>query len=200
MRNPLFTAHSVRSDKRLRFRFIVPLALLVAVLLAACGGSGGTSESFTQDNQNGDLAPNFPVIMFQGQNEVGGQEINFSELIGEKPVVLNFWAGLCPPCRAEMPELQVFHDEFEGRALLIGIDLGQFTGLGNPEDAQELLKDLGVTYPAGYTVDDRIIRNYEILGMPTTVFIDAKGKIFSKWTGAISGKELEKKTLAMLAP
>lgn len=200
MPNPLFTAHSVHSNNRPKFRFIAPLAVLVAVLLAACGSSGSTSESFTQDDQNGDLAPNFPVIMFQGQDEVGGQEINFSELVGEKPVVLNFWAGLCPPCRAEMPEFQEFHDKFEGRALLIGIDLGQFTGLGNPEDAQELLKDLGVTYPAGYTKDDRVIRNYEVLGMPTTVFIDSQGKIFSKWTGAIGGKDLEEKTLAMLAP
>ena len=46
--------------------------------------------------------------MFQGQDVVGGEKVTLSGLIGGRPIVLNFWAGLCPPCRAEMPDLQEF--------------------------------------------------------------------------------------------
>ena len=179
--------------ERSKLRFLMPLALVLTVALIACSTSadGGSTGS-------GDLAPDFSITMYQGQDVVGGQEVNFSDLVGQKPIVLNFWAGLCPPCRAEMPDLQEFNDKFEDRALLLGMDLGQFTGLGNQEDAQDLLNELGVTYPAGFTTDGSVVRAYEVLGMPTTVFIGTDGKIFNKWTGALNGDVLEEKTLEML--
>ncbi len=184
--------------KRNKLRFLIPLALVLTAALIACGASAEISESFTQDGKNGDPAPNFAITMFQGQDVVGGQEINFHDLIGERPIVLNFWAGLCPPCRAEMPDLQEFHEKFQDRALMLGVDLGQFTGLGTPEEGQELLDELGVLYPAGYTNDTSVVKDYEVLGMPTTVFIDAQGEIFNKWTGALNSDVLEEKTLEML--
>ena len=187
--------------KRSKLRFFIPLALVLTVALIACGGSASSSANTFNDgslSNTEDLAPDFSITMYQGQDVVGGQEVNFSGLLGERPIVLNFWAGLCPPCRAEMPDLQEFNDKFEDRALLLGIDLGQFTGLGNPEDAQKLLDELGVTYPAGFTTDGDVVRDYEVLGMPTTIFIDAQGKIFNKWTGALNGEILEEKTLEML--
>ena len=188
--------------KRSKLRFLLPLALVLTIASIACGSNASSSvNSFDDDvpTSSGDLAPDFLITMYQGQDVVGGQEVNFSDLLGERPVVLNFWAGLCPPCRAEMPDLQEFNDKFEDRALVLGIDLGQFTGLGTPEDAKELLDELGVTYPAGFTIDGNVVRDYEVLGMPTTVFIDAQGMIFNKWTGALNGEILEEKTLEMLA-
>ena len=56
---------------------------------------------------------------------------------------------LSVPCRAEMPQFQAFHEEFKDQVTLLGIDLGPFTGLGSHEDADELLQELGVTYPDG---------------------------------------------------
>ena len=178
--------------KRKKLRFLIPLVLVLAVAAIACTSSAGSSSG------SGETAPNFAMSMFQGQDVVGGQEVSLHDLIGKKPIVLNFWAGLCPPCRAEMPDLQEFNEKFEDRALLLGIDLGQFTGLGSAEDAQELLDELGVTYPAGFTTEGGVIQDYEVLGMPTTIFIDAQGKIFNKWTGALNGSVLEEKTLEML--
>ncbi len=81
---------------------------------------------------------------------------------------------------------------------MLGIDLGQFTGLGNQKDAKDLLAELEVTYPAGFTSDDNVIQDYRVLGMPTTIFIDIDGNIFNKWTGALNGSVLEDKTLEML--
>jgi len=138
------------------------------------------------------------VTMFQGQDVVGGEEVSLHSLFGDKPIVLNFWAGLCPPCRAEMPDLQEFNEEFKDRAILLGVDLGQFTGLGSQKDAKDLLAELGVTYPAGFTSDADVIKDYKVLGMPTTIFIDRNGEIFNKWTGALNGRILKEKTLEML--
>ena len=190
--------------KRSKLRFLIPLALVLTAALIACSSSGDSASSSTNSfndgssPNSGDLAPDFSITMYQGQDVVGGQEVNFSSLVGQKPIVLNFWAGLCPPCRAEMPDLQVFSEKFQGRALMLGIDIGQFTGLGSQDDGQNLLDELGVTYPAGFTNDGSVVRDYEILGMPTTVFIDAQGKIFNKWTGALNSEVLEEKTLEML--
>ena len=198
------TAEQKNRCKRSKLRYLIPLALVLTVVLTACSSNadGDSSSTSTFDDVNppssGDLAPDFPIVMFQGQDVVGGQEVNLHDLVGERPIVLNFWAGLCPPCRAEMPDLQEFHEKFQDRALMLGIDLGQFTGLGTPKEGRELLDDLGVSYPAGYTNDGGIIRAYEVLGMPTTVFIDAQGEIFNKWTGALNADVLEEKTLEML--
>ncbi len=187
-----------------KLRFLIPLALVLTAALIACSSSADNASSATNalndgsSSNSGNLAPDFSITMFQGQDVVGGQEINFQSLVGQQPIVLNFWAGLCPPCRAEMPDLQVFNEKFIDRALLLGIDLGQFTGLGNQQDAKDLLEELGVTYPAGFTTEGGVIRDYEVLGMPTTVFIDAQGKIFNKWTGALNSEVLEEKTLEML--
>ena len=172
-------------------RFLLPIFAMATVSLVACGS--GPAESATTDP-----APDFDITLFQGQETVGGEQVSMSQLLGTQPIVLNFWAGLCPPCRAEMPDLQEFYDEFSDSVLLLGVDLGQFIGLGSPEDAQELLDELRVTYPAGSTNDAGVIPDYRVLGMPTTVFIDGNGKIFNKWTGALNLDVLREQTTEML--
>ena len=61
--------------------------------------------------------------------------------------------------------------------LLIGIDLRQFTGLGNQRDAQNLLQELGGCYPGGCTHDGGVRRDYQARGMPTLVFITSEGEV-----------------------
>ena len=150
-------------------------------------------ERWAKQNPN-----DFTFTLYQGQEHLGAESLNFSDLQG-KPVILNFWAGLCPPCRAEMPEFQEFYDEYQDRVVLLGIDVGQFTALGNREDAQALLQGLGVTYPTGFTEDPAIMRNFKVLGMPTTVFVDSDGKIFRSWTGALNLERLSEITDDMLS-
>ena len=171
--------------------------LIFAAIAIACSNYDSNSN-FVSSTASGDLAPDLTVSMFQGQDVVGGEKVTLSGLIGGRPIVLNFWAGLCPPCRAEMPDLQEFNEDFQDRALLLGVDLGQFTGLGNTDDAKKLLSDLAITYPAGSTSDSDVIRNYQVLGMPTTIFIDREGRIFNRWTGALNKNVLIEKTQEML--
>ena len=130
-------------------------------------------------------APDFEFTLFRGEEVLGTSISRLSDLRG-KPVVLNFWGGLLPPSRAEMPELQAFYQEFEDQVSLLGIDIGAFVGLGSQQDAQNLLRELNITYPAGFTDDSSVVRRYEVLGLPTTVFITADGNIFRTWSGALN--------------
>ena len=123
--------------------------------------------------------------------------MRLSDVIG-RPLVLNFWARLCGPCWSEMPDLQDFYEEHQGEVELLGVDLGQFTGLGLPKDAGKLLDALGVTYPAGYTDDAHVVRDYGVRAMPTTVFISSDGNVFQTWTGAIERQQLEAIVAEML--
>ncbi|MYC36922.1 MAG: TlpA family protein disulfide reductase [Chloroflexi bacterium] len=145
-----------------------------------------------------ELAPDFLITVIQGQDTLGGEQVAMTSLVGEKPVVLNFWAAECPPCRAELPEFQSFHEEYGDRVLVLGVDLGQFTGQGTPEQGRELLAELGVAIPAGYTEDSEILPKYQVLGLPTTVFINADGSIHTKWTGALNEEVLVEKAEEML--
>lgn len=105
---------------------------------------------------------------------------------------LNFFAGLCPPCRAEMPDLQAVSAQYQGRAILFGLDIGPFVGLGSRQDGKELVQELGVTYPTGTTFDSKVVREYRVLGMPTTVFLTPDGKVVTTWTGLLTrGKMVE---------
>ena len=164
--------------------------LLTIVTVAACG---------RVNNPTAYLPPahDFEFIVYQGEDVLGGSALTLSDLEG-KPLVLNFWAGLCPPCRAEMPDLQEFYDEHGGRIALLGVDVGPFTGLGSNQSGKDLLAELGITYPAGYARDDKAIRDYEILGMPSTVFITADGKIFRIWSGLLNKAKLVEITERML--
>ena len=190
--------HSRISWENIRFCWLLIFAAILAAAAIACSSNDDSNNDFVSSTGSGDLAPELTVAMFQGQDVVGGNKVTLSGLIGGRPIVLNFWAGLCPPCRAEMPDLQEFNEDFQDRALLLGVDLGQFTGLGNTDDAKKLLSDLAITYPAGFTSDSDVIRNYQVLGMPTTIFIDREGRIFNRWTGALNKNVLIEKTQEML--
>ena len=143
------------------------------------------------------LAPDFSFTLFQGEEVIGAGNLTLFQLRG-KPLVLNFWARLCPPCWSEMPELQEFYEEYQDQVVLLGIDIGQFTGLGSPKDAGKLLQSMGITYPAGSTDDGEVVHKFKVLAMPTTVFITGKGEVFRKWTGALDGSTVTRLVKEML--
>ena len=165
------------------------IALLGVLTLMACGTSSGL-----------DPAPDFEFGLYQDEDELGAHYVKLSSFRG-KPVVLNFWAGLCPPCRLEMPDFQAFHEEYGDRVVVLGVDIGPFLiGLGSKEDAKELLKELDISYPTGYPPDDSAPREFAVVSMPTTFFITADGKIFRRWGGGLLNKEkLAEITEEMLA-
>jgi len=137
------------------------------------------------------LPADFPITFYQEKETPGGEEPAFSSFFAQgKPVVLNFWAGLCPPCRAEMPDFQSVFGEYRDRAIIFGLDVGPSTGLGSPDDGRALLQELGITYPTGTTSAGRVVSSYRVLGMPTTVFMTPDGGIHRSWTGRLTEEKL----------
>lgn len=173
-------------------------AIAVTILVFGTNACGSESGASADANPVANAVYDFPINFYQGQDAVGGEILSLSELQGQ-PVVLNFWAGLCPPCRAEMPEFQHFADEYSGRALVIGVDLGQFFSLGSQEDALQLLNELSVTYPAGYTDDAGVLPELGVTGLPATFFINEDGSLHRKWQGVLNGEKLAEITNEMLA-
>jgi len=137
-------------------------------------------------------APDFEIVMYQGEATVGGSKIQLSQLWGKrKSVVLNYFAGLCPPCRAELPDFQrLYTDSAKDKFILIGVDVGPFVGLGSRDDGKALLQELKITFPAGTVFGAGGFRRYGIVGMPTTVFITADGKILREYTGMLTRDQM----------
>jgi thiol-disulfide isomerase/thioredoxin len=137
-------------------------------------------------------APDVEIAMYQGNAAVGGSKIRLSQLWGKgKPVVLNYFAGLCPPCRAELPDFQrLYMGSAKDTVTFIGVDVGSFVGLGSRDDGKALLRELKITFPAGTLFSTDEFRTYGILGMPTTIFITADGKILRKYTGMLTRDQM----------
>ncbi|MBI2966155.1 MAG: TlpA family protein disulfide reductase [Chloroflexi bacterium] len=137
------------------------------------------------------LPGDFTIRAYQGADVIGGDTIDLSTIVGKgRPVVLNFWGGLCPPCRAEMPAFQRTHERFGDRVLFLGVDVGPFVGLGSRQDAKDLISELGVTYPNGWTFNSRALKDYKLYGIPVTWFFRGDGSVHKVWAGAIPEEEL----------
>ena len=132
-----------------------------------------------------------PLFVYTGADVLGGSEVTLADAFRlGKPVVISFWAGLCPPCRREMPQFQALYDERKDEFLMLGIDVGRFTGLGSQDDAEALLDELGITYPTAYIESSTLLREYNIIGMPGAAFVAANGEVVSTSTGHLSGDDI----------
>jgi thiol-disulfide isomerase/thioredoxin len=130
-------------------------------------------------------------VAYQGEDVLGGRQLRLEQVLGQgRPVVLNFFAGQCPSCRAEMPEFQRVADSYSTKVVFLGVDVGPFTGLGSHEDARKLLRELRITYAAGYAVSDAPLRRYQVEAMPTTVIFDAGGNQVFHTSGVVAEAEL----------
>jgi hypothetical protein len=98
-----------------------------------------------------------------------------------------------------MPDLQAMYNQNEERVLLLGLDVGPFVGLGSSEDGRRLLDELDITFPTGTTSDAQVVRDYKLVGMPTTYFIRTDGTIHRQWTGILNRKKLDELVKDLLA-
>ena len=174
------------------------MAVIGGIVLVVRPGVSPTSNTAGPPPLPGN---DFRIVAYQGEDILGGHESRFSHVTSQgKPVVLNFFAGQCPPCRAEMPGFQKVADEFQGKVIFVGVDIGPYLQLGSHEDAQRLLAELKIRYPAAYAPDDSPLTKYQILGMPTTVIFDASGKMVEQNTGILTQNQLREKLRPLTSP
>jgi len=160
---------------------------------AVTNGAGVTQDRAVE-------VPDFGIVAYQGDNLLGGHETTFANVFAHgKPVVLNFWAGLCPPCRAEMPAFQRVADEYGGKVIFVGVDVGPYIGLGSQDDARRLLDELGIRYPAVYAADASPLQLYRVQSMPTTLFLTAEGRLVHRQSGLLLETQLRTHVEALAA-
>ena len=178
---------------------------VTAFLVVACGAGGsGTAAVSSTNGDSGQVATaksgkpdrepasDFELVLFENNEYQRGEKIMLSQFAGQ-PVVLNFWFPSCPPCVAEMPDLEAAYQKFKSQGVqFIGV---QLLGLDNAEDGQDFIGSIGVNYAIGpdQTEDSSgdIVREYMVRGFPTTVFIDSDQTIARKWSGVLNLEKLE---------
>jgi peroxiredoxin len=124
-----------------------------------------------------EIAPDFTV------KTLGGDSITLSDLRG-RPVVLNFWATWCGPCRSEVPAFSRFFQAHPEVAVL-GLSVDQ----GPPAKVKHTVREWGIAYPVAI-ISGALQSQYDISTLPTTVIIDADGKVQKIHVGTMSESQL----------
>jgi len=126
---------------------------------------------------------------------LGGQSISLSDFRG-KPVLINFWATWCPPCRDEMPYLQEVYEEWSDKGLVVlTIDIGD-----PPAQVEEFMASLHLSLPVLLDMQGNVAQKYNVQFYPTTFFIDKEGIIQDKVIGAFQNKAQIEKRLGKIMP
>ena len=172
------------------------IASVSMFLFVACGG-GDNSSSATDISVPGaaaspssskDAAKPFSLELYENANHTRGEVLALSDLAG-RPVVVNFWFPSCPPCVAEMPDLDASFQAHQADGIeFIGV---QLVGLDSVDDGQKFIDELGVSYALGPDPDAKILQDYKVTGFPTTYFIDSDQNVVKKWTGILDAEKLE---------
>jgi cytochrome c biogenesis protein CcmG, thiol:disulfide interchange protein DsbE len=116
----------------------------------------------------GDVAPDFALTTLDGDM------LRLSDLRGT-PVVLNFWASFCNPCRREFPALGTAERESNGEYAIVGVNTRDIRS-----DAKGFAKEEHATWPNGFDGDRAVAKAYGVAQIPQTFFIRADGTIAAR--------------------
>ncbi len=129
-------------------------------------------------------APDFTVY------DADGNEVRLSEYFG-KPIILNFWASWCGPCKMEMPDFNEKSQELDGKLQFLMINMTDGSR-ETVETATSFIEEQGYTFPVFFDITSEAAYTYGAYSLPTTFFIDADGYAIAQATGAISADTLQR--------
>ena len=176
--------------KRSLFSFLILIIVLVCAYLIydiltdrVTADSIGTAQEQTQDEELA-LAPDFTV------QDVDGNEVSLSSQFG-KPIVLNFWASWCGPCKSEMPDFEEKYQEYGDTIQFLMVNLTD-NSQETVETASGFIAGQGYTFPVFYDTDYSAAQAYGVYSIPVTYFIDERGDLITYGQGALSASSLQK--------
>lgn len=153
--------------------------------------TGDTSEEETKDETDDEatgeelmMAPDFTVT------DAEGNEVKLSDFLG-KPVILNFWASWCGPCKSEMPDFEEAYKEYAEEIQFVMVNLTDGSR-ETVETASAYVSEQGYSFPVYYDTQSDAAMTYQVFSVPTTYFMDAEGYLTAQAQGAIDRETLQK--------
>lgn len=127
-------------------------------------------------------APNFSMETWDGQ------VVRLADYFG-KPIILNFWASWCGPCKSEMPEFEEAYQKYgeDIHFIMLNCTISDAKG-----DAKALIEENGYTFPVYFDTTGEASYTYGASSIPMTIFIDANGDLVTYGVGALSADMLQR--------
>lgn len=138
------------------------------------------NEDLTKSPLDGKAAPKLAL------KALDGRDVTIDGTKDNTIYVLNFWATWCPPCRAELPEIQKFASAKHEHVNFYAINMQE-----SPEKIQSFLKENGYELPVLLDPEDKAVSDYLVKYIPTTLIIDAKGIVRYQQVGGTTQEKLE---------
>jgi peroxiredoxin len=159
---------------------IVGMLGLVVYEYVLAPSAGSTVEKYDADtgkvgNRKGDIAFDFELTTLEGET------VKLSDFKGER-IMLNFWATWCPPCRAEMPDMQKFQANHDVKVLAVNLTDTE----SDPANVQKFIDEYGLTFTIPLDKESEVASLYQIVAYPTTFMIDSNGLIQFVMMGAMN--------------
>lgn len=161
--------------RRLLALGVLLLAVLVSVAVWQAVSTSPTANSTALVGRTDQPAPTFALPSLSDPSRT----LSLASFRG-RPLVVNFWASWCVPCRSEMPLLESAFRSERGKVAFLGIDANDTSSA-----ARAFLAQVHVTYTAVTDSDGAVATKYGLYGLPTTVFISSTGKIVGRHIGEL---------------
>lgn len=118
-----------------------------------------------------------------------GEAENLLSFVG-KPIVLNFWASWCGPCKNELPDFQAAYEKYDGKVQFLMVNMTD--GIRETKEiASAYMEEQGYTLPVYFDTTQEAAYTYGVYSLPTTYFIAADGELIAQAQGMIDGETLE---------
>ncbi|MBQ1375423.1 MAG: redoxin domain-containing protein [Clostridia bacterium] len=157
-------------------------------------GAAEETETIAEEEKTGSEDPDkTPAPDFELTDQYGMIH-TLSDYRG-KVVFLNFWATWCPPCRAEMPDIESLYEEYAAQGnedvVILGVAFPDYDREQSERKIKDFLSDNGYTYPVLMDTEARLLWEYGITAYPTTYMIDRDGNLYGYVVGGMSREVME---------